>query len=265
MTSQPAAQPSQPSQPLSTFDPEIFWALHKQKILIGASVLIVVLLGGSVYLGLQAVKAQKAEAAYAAADSVEGWQSVIHEFPNSIAAGNSYLRIGSKLREDSKYPESDPAYESFVHHFPKHPLLVAGYMGLAANAELENHPDKAIDEYKEVADAIQQFLPGPDGPVSASTTRRGKGTIERSSAIVRKYRATLSGKQFLRRGGAESRQTRRSTLRGTLGGTDRRVGVQAGRRKLRAMLSVFGVSRPKALGTSRRRRPILDSYYLPVT
>ena len=81
MTSQPAAQPSQPSQPLSTFDAEIFWALHKQKILIGISVLIVVLLGGSVYFGLQAVKAQKAEAAYASADSIEGWQAVIREFP----------------------------------------------------------------------------------------------------------------------------------------------------------------------------------------
>ena len=106
------------------------------------------LIGGSIYFGLQAVKTQKAEAAYAAADSVEGWQAVIHEFPDSIAAGNSYLRIGSKLRDDGKYPESDTAYDSFVHHFPKHPLLVAGYMGLAANAELENHPDKALDDYK---------------------------------------------------------------------------------------------------------------------
>ena len=148
MTSQPAAQPS---QPLPTFDPEIFWALHKQKIIVGAIVLVLVLLGGSIYLGLQAIKDQKAEAAYAAADSVEGWQAVIHEFPDSIVAGNSYLRIGSKLRDDGKYPESDTAYESFVHHFPKHPLAVAGYMGLAANAELENHPDKAVDLYKEVA------------------------------------------------------------------------------------------------------------------
>ena len=135
--------------------------------------LIVTLLGGSIYFGLQAVKAQKAEAAYAGADSIEGWRAVIREFPDSIAAGNSFLRIGSKLREDNKYSESDTAYDSFVHRFPKHPLLVAGYMGLAANAELENHPDKALDEYKEVATAIQQFVSGPDGTVPTGTTRGG--------------------------------------------------------------------------------------------
>src|ERR1700690_1097922 len=99
MTSQPAAQPSQPSQPLSGFDPEIFWALHKQKILVGAAVLIVVLLGGSIYFGLQAVKTQKAEAAYSAANSIEGWQALIGAYPGSIAAGNSYLMIGLKMRE----------------------------------------------------------------------------------------------------------------------------------------------------------------------
>jgi hypothetical protein len=99
MSSQPAAQPS---DPVSTFDPEIFWALHKQKILIGAALLIAALLGSSLYFGIQAIQSQKAEAAYATADSVEGWRAVIHQFPNAIAAGNSYLRIAVKLREDGK-------------------------------------------------------------------------------------------------------------------------------------------------------------------
>ncbi len=203
MSSQPAAQPS---QPLSTFDPEIFWALHKQKLLIVAAVLIVTLLGGSIYFGLQAVKAQKAEAAYAGADSIEGWRAVIREFPDSIAAGNSFLRIGSKLREDNKYSESDTAYDSFVHRFPKHPLLVAGYMGLAANAELENHPDKALDEYKEVATEFNSSYLAPMALFQQARLAEGKGRIERSSAIVRKPRATLSGKHLLRRSGAQSGQ-----------------------------------------------------------
>ena len=145
--SQPAPQPS---HPISTFDPEIFWALHKQKILIGAIVLTAALLGSGAYFGFQAIQTQKAEAAYAGADSVERWQAVIRRFPNAIAAGNSYLRIGVKLREEGKYQESDNAYDSFVRRFPKHPLLVDGYIGLATNAELEKHPDKALDFYKQV-------------------------------------------------------------------------------------------------------------------
>jgi outer membrane protein assembly factor BamD (BamD/ComL family) len=202
MTSQPAAQPS---QPLPTFDPEIFWALHKQKIIAGAIVLVLVLLGGSIYLGLQAIKDQKAEAAYAAADSVEGWQAVIHEFPDSIAAGNSYLRIGSKLRDDTKYPESDTAYESFVHHFPKHPLLVAGYMGLATNAELENHPDKAVDLYKEVATQFSTSYLAPMALFQQARLVEAKEGFKEAQqlfeSIVRRYpESSFSGEAGRRAG-----------------------------------------------------------------
>jgi TolA-binding protein len=202
MSSQPAAQPS---QPLSTFDPEIFWALHKQKLLIVAAVLIITLLGGSIYFGLQAVKAQKAEAAYAGADSIEGWQAVIREFPDSIAAGNSFLRIGSKLREDNKYPESDTAYDSFVHRFPKHPLQVAGYMGLAANAELENHPDKALDEYKEVATQFNSSYLAPMALFQQARLTEVKGELKEAQqlfeSIVRRYpESTFSGEAGRRAG-----------------------------------------------------------------
>lgn len=205
MSSQPAAQPSQPSQPLATFDPEIFWALHKQKVVIGALALVLVLLGGSIYFGLQAVKAQKAEAAYAAADTIEGWQAVIREFPDSIAAGNSYLRIGAKLREDSKYPESDTAYESFVHHFGKHPLLVAGYMGLAANAESENHPDKAIDEYKLVATQFNTSYMAPMALFQQACLAEAKGELKEAQqlfeSIVRRYpESSFSGEAGHRAG-----------------------------------------------------------------
>jgi tetratricopeptide (TPR) repeat protein len=202
MSSQPAAQPS---QPLSTFDPEIFWALHKQKLLIVAAVLIITLLGGSIYFGLQAVKAQKAEAAYAGADSIEGWQAVIREFPDSIAAGNSFLRIGSKLREDNKYPESDTAYDSFVHRFPKHPLQVAGYMGLAANAELENHLDKALNEYKEVGTQFGSSYMAPMALFQQARLAETKGELKEAQqlfeSIVRRYpESTFSGEAGRRAG-----------------------------------------------------------------
>jgi tetratricopeptide (TPR) repeat protein len=202
MTPQPAAQPS---QPLSTFDPEIFWALHKQKILAGALVLILLLLGGSIYFGLQAVKAQKAEAAYAAADSIEGWQAVIREYPGSIAAGNSYLQIGSKLRENSKYRESDTAYDSFVHSFPKHPLLVAGYMGLAANAELENHPDKALDIYKRVATQFNSSYMAPMALFQEARLVEAKGELKEAQqlfeSIVRRYPESTFSSEAGRRAG----------------------------------------------------------------
>jgi hypothetical protein len=205
MTSQPAAQPSQPSQPLSTFDPEIFWALHKQKILAGVAVLVLVLLGGSIYFGLQAINTQKAEAAYASANSVEGWRGVIREFPNSIAAGNAYLRIGTQLREDGKYPESDTAYDAFIQHFPKHPLLVNGHMGLGANAELENHPDKAVEEYKVVATQFGSSYMAPMALFQEARVVEAKGGSKEAQqlyeSIVRRYPESSFSSEAGRRAG----------------------------------------------------------------
>ena len=182
---------AQPSEPVSTFDLEIFWTLHKQKILIGAALLIVALLGGSIYFGIQAIQSQQAIAAYAAADSVEAWRAVIRRFPNAIAAGNSYLRIAVKLREDGKYQESDSAYDSFIRHFSKHPLLVDAYMGLAANAELEKHPDKALEYYKDVTSQFGNSYQAPIALFHQARLTEAKGQLKEAQqlfeSVVQRY------------------------------------------------------------------------------
>jgi len=147
MTRQPATESS-----VSTFRLELFWALYKQKIIIGTIIVLVALLGGGAFFGFQMIQAQKAAAAYASADSVDAWRSAISQFPSSIAAGNSYLRIANQLQIEGKYPDSNTAYETFVHQFPKHPLVVSGYIGLASNAELEKDTTKALHYYKQITD-----------------------------------------------------------------------------------------------------------------
>lgn len=74
MTNLPAETPP---QPIPTFDPEIIWAVHRQKIIAGALVLVAILLGAGIFYGLKTINNQQAEAAYAAADTVEGL-SLIH-------------------------------------------------------------------------------------------------------------------------------------------------------------------------------------------
>jgi TolA-binding protein len=188
MASQPAETPP---QPIPTFDPEIIWAVHKQKIIAGALVLVAVLLGAGVFYGLKTVNDQQAETAYAAADTVESWQSVIREFPNSVAAGDSYLRIGEAQREAGKLPESNAAYDAFVHRFTKHPLLAVGYMGLASNAEIENHPDKALEAYKGVAEQFPNSYLAPMALFQEARLTEAKGNLKAAQElferIVRRY------------------------------------------------------------------------------
>jgi TolA-binding protein len=177
-------QPTEtPPQPVSSFDPQFFWAVHKRKIIAAALVLILVLLGAAIYFVFKTIDVQNAEAAYAAADSVEGWQKVIRDFPNSIAAGNSYLKLGEKLRQDGKLSESSAAYEAFVHGFTQHPLLAAGYMGLAANAEVENQPDKALEAYKNF---VQQFANSYLAPMALFQQARltqAKGDLKQAQEL----------------------------------------------------------------------------------
>ena len=109
------------------------------------------------------------------------------------------------MREDGKYPESDAAYESFIHHFPKHPLLVTGYMGLAANAELENHPDKAWMTYKEVATQFSSSYLAPMALFQQARLAEAKGDLKEAQqlfeSIVRRYpESSFSGEAGRRAG-----------------------------------------------------------------
>jgi len=174
----PAAEPSS-----SSIDREVFWLLHKQKILIGAAALLVVLLGYAIYLGIQTLQTQKAEKAYATADSIDAWRSVIQQFPGSLAAGNAALRIAMKLRDDGKYPDSDAAYESFVHDFPKHPLVVSGYMGRAANAEIENNLDKALEQYREVTTRFPNTYQAPMALFYQGRLAEAKGQLKEAQQL----------------------------------------------------------------------------------
>jgi tetratricopeptide (TPR) repeat protein len=180
MTSQPMAEPS---RPISSFDPEVLWALHKQKIVLGAVLAVLILLAGSIYFGLQVIQTQNAEKAYSAAQSIEAWRALISQFPTSVAAGNAYLRIGAKQREDDKYAESDTAYETFIRQFPKHPFAVNGYMGLAANAELEKNPDKALGFYQQVATLFGNSFQAPMALFQEARITAAKGQLKEAQAL----------------------------------------------------------------------------------
>jgi len=182
---------TEPSRPISSFDPEVFWALHKQKIVLSAAFGILILVCGSAYVGLQYVQTQQAEKAYSAAESIEAWRTLIRQFPNSVAAGNSYLRIAAKLAQDGKYPESDTNYETFIRQFPKHPLVANGYMGLAINAEQEGNPDKALEYYRKIATLFGTSFQAPMALYHEARITAQKGQLKEAQAlyesIVRRF------------------------------------------------------------------------------
>jgi outer membrane protein assembly factor BamD (BamD/ComL family) len=187
---------AEPSRPISSFDPEVFWALHKQKIILGAVLAVLIVLGISAYFGIQAIQTQNAEKAYSRANSTEEWQAVIRQYPNSVAAGNAYLRIASKLREAGKYQESDSNYETLIRQYPKYPLVVNGYMGLAANAELEQNLDKALDYYRKVTALFGNSFQAPMALFHEARITAAKGSLKEArilyESIVQRFPESIA-------------------------------------------------------------------------
>src|SRR4051794_913534 len=181
MAIRPAVEPA-----ASSFDLFAFWSLHRTKIIYGAVVLALVLVVLGIITGYQAIQKQKAETAFAAAEATGDWQSVISQYPGSIAAGNAYLRLAAKLAGDSKYSESDNAYESFLRQNGNHPLLVNAYMGLAQNAENEKNLDRAIQDYAQVVKQFGTSYLAPLAVFNQGRLTREKGQLKEARELFEK-------------------------------------------------------------------------------
>lgn len=170
----------------SSFDPIIFWSLHRTKIVYGsvAAALLLVIVG--IVAGYRAVQTQKAEAAFAAAEANGDWQSVISHYSGSTAAGNAYLRLAARLAADGKYSESDNAYQSFLRDNHEHPLLVNGYMGLAQNAENEKSPDRALQDYGQVVTRFGTSYLAPLALFHQARLTRDKGQLKEARELFEK-------------------------------------------------------------------------------
>jgi outer membrane protein assembly factor BamD (BamD/ComL family) len=84
-------------------------------------------------------------------------------------------------------------------------LLLAGYMGLATNAELENHADKALDTYKLVATQFNSSYMAPMALFQQARLVAAKGDLKEAQqlfeGLVRRYpESSFSGEAGRRAG-----------------------------------------------------------------
>jgi TolA-binding protein len=181
MAIRPAVEPAP-----SSFDPIVFWSLHRRKIIYASVAIALLLVIIGIIIGYQAVQTQRAGAAFAAAETNGDWQSVISRYPGSTAAGDAYLRLAAKLAAEGKYSESDSAYQSFVHNNHDHPLLVNAYMGLAQNAENEKSPDRALQGYAQVVKQFGTSYLAPLALFHQARLARDKGQLKEARELFEK-------------------------------------------------------------------------------
>ena len=130
---------------------ELFWARHGKKVLIGIALVLLVTLGIGAYFGYQAVRNSRAAKAFVGAHDIKGWESVMHRYAGTVAAGNANLQIAGTQADNGQYSESDKSYQGFIKDYPSHPFFVNGLFGLASNAEAEGKTDDALKYYSDIS------------------------------------------------------------------------------------------------------------------
>jgi hypothetical protein len=136
---------------LTAVQVELFWARHGKKVLVGSALVLLILIGIGAYIGYQAVRNSRATKAFVGAHNIKGWESVIHRYPGTIAAGNANLQIAGTEAANGQYSESDQSYQAFIKDYSGHPLFVSALFGLASNAEAEGKTDDALKYYSDIS------------------------------------------------------------------------------------------------------------------
>jgi predicted negative regulator of RcsB-dependent stress response len=203
----------------SSFNQEVFWALHGKKVVFGSIAALLILIAFGAYFGWQALQSAQAETAYDSATNTDGWQSVADHFPGSIAAGNALLRIAAQQSSDSHFPESDKTYQKFVRDYPKHPFAVNGLMGLATNAEAEAKPDEALTYYAEIGKKFATTYLAPIALLNQARLTEGKDQLKEArqlyEMVVQRYPQSVA---------AQIASAEASRLSDKLGGDEKQTG-----------------------------------------
>jgi len=157
---------------------ELLWARHKRKIIWGAIVLCLVLIGAGAYIGYQTVRNSRAGKAFVSAHDIKGWQSVMRRYPGTIAAGNAGLRAAAIQADSGQFEASDKSYRSFLHDYPNHPLYVSGLFGLATNAEAEGKTDEAVHYYSEISNRFSSSYLAPMALYNQGLIAESRGNLK---------------------------------------------------------------------------------------
>ena len=144
-----------------------------------AGLVLLALLGFSVYEYNQSQRIAAAGAALAQAANDDDYRQVIGKYSGTVAAGDASLFLAGRLRDERKYGEAVDVLEAFLDKYPNHPLAAAGDLSLAETLEAQGKPDDALAKYQEVAAKYPDSYSAPVAvhrPGRISSSPRGRST-----------------------------------------------------------------------------------------
>ena len=151
--------------PLPIDDPmlkwELFWAKNKSAILGAVALLVVggIALGAwFIYSSLRSTAAQKL---LANATGIEGYETVVNQYPGSMPAADALLRLAAAQREAGDIEKSTAAFQKFLEKFPDHPLAGGALLGVGQNQDATGNSDAAVVTYQQVVTQYPKSYAAP--------------------------------------------------------------------------------------------------------
>jgi TolA-binding protein len=178
---------------------EIFWDRHKTKIL-GAFLLVVLaIIGYTVFLFVRARAIEAANTQLSSAKSIDELKKMIADHSTSVVAADASLVLAQKQAEAKDFEGAAASAQSVIEKFPDYPLIGAARLAVGANLAAAGKLDEADAAYKLAADVNPKDFAAPLALLARANLAkmRGNGADARRflDDVIARYPNTDSAMQ----------------------------------------------------------------------
>lgn len=160
---------------------------------------IAVALGGValvIYRGIQTSRQESAGAALTKAEDLAGYQAVVKEHPDTIAAGSAMVLLANSQWTAGKQDDAIGTLQKFVSNHPGHPALPSAKANLASKLMTQGKSGDAAKLFEEIAaDSSARFI-APFALVSLGDLSRDSGNLEKAEASYNQVKTDFPDSSF---------------------------------------------------------------------
>ncbi len=166
----------QPENVVSTeFDPFDYWDRHKTKIILFGALILFALAISIFYRVTTERRKSESRQLFGQAENAEGYQKVIAQFPDSVAAANARLLLAAEQRQAGKFDEALATLNEFIKTSPEHPLIAGAWISLAETQAAAGQNDKALATYQTVTTQYPKSYAAPLAQSGAAALLKREG------------------------------------------------------------------------------------------
>lgn len=183
-------------------EPLDFWEIHKGKIIVYGSLLLLGAIAFGAYSFQQEAKRTAAGAAYSAAHTPGELEEVIRSYMGTVVAGDAALQLADQQRQEKKYDEAVATLRAFIAKNPEHPLIAGAWLSLANTLEVQGKTEEALDVYQQTGSKYPKSYAAPIALISEARLRVQAGHPEAAKplyeGLIARFPKSLYAREAMR-------------------------------------------------------------------